>query len=249
MKKRALVLAALLTGASSMAGAVESFYVTAGGDVGMGTNVPAAALHVVRDDASGNTTELLLENSSGVKLGLLNTDSGVEWVISNDSRFRIMNGNVGMNITNAGDMEVTGTVTANNVQLTSDRNAKTAFRNIDGNQVLEKLRHVPVTSWSYKNRPDERHVGPMAQDFYAAFGLGNSDKRISMIDAAGIALAAVKALTERLEEKEARIAELEKRLARQEELAARIQALEAVTVRLIQQQQQPALRTAAMKQP
>ncbi len=249
MKRQGLVLAALLMGASGLATAVESFYVTADGNVGVGTDQPAAALHVVRDDASGNATELLLQNAGGVKLGLLNTDSDVEWVISNDSRFRIMNGNAGMSITSAGNMEVTGTVTANNVLLTSDRNAKTAFQTIDGDEVLEKLRHVPVTSWSYKDSPDERHVGPMAQDFYAAFGLGNSDKRISMVDAAGIALAAVKALTERLEEKEARIAELEARLARQEELAARIQALEAVTVRLIQKQQQPALRAAAMKQP
>ncbi len=247
MKKR-LVLAALLMGASGLVGAVESFYVTAEGDVGVGTDQPAAALHVVRDDTLGNTTELLLENSSGVKLGLLNKGSGVEWVISNDSRFRIMNGNVGMTITNAGNMEVTGTVTANNVQLSSDRNAKMAFRDIDGDQVLEKLRRVPVTSWSYKDSPGERHIGPMAQDFYAAFGVGNSDKRISMIDAAGVALAAVKALTKRLEEKEARIAELEKRLAQREELAARVRTLEAITVKLIQQQQ-PVLRTAAMKQP
>jgi len=65
MKRRGLVLAALLAGASGLATAVESFYVTADGNVGVGTNQPAAALHVVRDDASGAATELLLENSGG----------------------------------------------------------------------------------------------------------------------------------------------------------------------------------------
>lgn len=248
MKRQGLVLAALLTGASGLATAVESFYVTAGGDVGVGTNQPAAALHVVRDDNSGAITELLLENTAaGVKLGLLN-GAGLEWVISNDSRFRITQNGVGMDMDANGNMTVTGTVTANNVTLTSDRDAKTAFREINGEEVLEKLRQIPVTSWVYKTSPDQRHIGPMAQDFHAAFGLGGSDKQISMVDAAGVALAAVKALAERLEEKDARIAELEARLARQEDLAARIRALEAVTVKLIRQQQ-PVLRAAAMKQP
>ncbi len=241
-------MAALLMGASGLATAVESFYVTAGGDVGVGTNEPSAALHVVRDDASGATTELLLENSAGVKLGLYNRETGLEWVISNDTRFRIVQSGVGMDMDANGNMTVTGTVTANNVLLTSDRHAKTAFREIDGDEVLEKLRRIPVTTWVYKNSPDQRHIGPMAQDFHAAFGLGGSDRQISMVDAAGVALAAVKALAERLEEKEARIAELEKRLAQQEALAARIRTLEAVTVKLIQQQQ-PVLRAAAMKQP
>ena len=248
MKRKALVLAALLAGASGLATAVESFYVTATGDVGVGTDQPAAALHVVRDDASGSTTELLLENSGGVKLGLLNQDSGLEWVISNDTRFRIMQEGVGMDMDANGNMNVTGTVTANNVLLTSDRNAKTAFREIDGDEILARLRQIPVTSWVYKSSPEERHIGPMAQDFHAAFGLGGSDRQISMVDAAGVALAAVKALTERLEEKEARIAELEAKLARQEELVARIRTLEAVTAKLIQQQQ-PVLRSASLKQP
>jgi len=61
-------------------------------------------------------------------------------------------------------------------------------------------------------------------------------------------LAAVKALAEQLDEKEARIEELEKRLARQEELAARVQALEAITVKLIQERK-PAMRTATLRQP
>jgi hypothetical protein len=254
MKKQGLVLATLLMGASSLTMAAESFYVTAGGDVGVGTNDPQAALHVVRDDMSGATTELLLENAGGVRLGLLNSTSEVEWVIGNKDRFSITyrvtptSDPVGMTISNGGNMDVSGTISAEEILVTSDRDAKTAVQEIKGEDILDKLKTLPVSLWSYKSSPDQRHIGPMAQDFHAAFGLGDSDKRISMVDAAGVALAAVKALNDRLQEKETRIAELEKRLARQEELAARIQALEAITVKLIQERK-PALRAATLRQP
>ena len=39
-----------------------------------------------------------------------------------------------------------------------------------------------------------RHVGPMARDFYAAFGVGADDEHITSIDEDGVALAAIKAL-------------------------------------------------------
>jgi trimeric autotransporter adhesin len=56
---------------------------------------------------------------------------------------------------------------------------------------------VPIFRWNAKGTdPAITHVGPTAQDFYAAFGLGDSDRRISTIDAEGIALAAIKALHE-----------------------------------------------------
>ena len=80
----------------------------------------------------------------------------------------------------------------------SDRNVKENFQNIDGQQILETLAKVPVTSWNYKSSNDtERHIGPVAQDFYEAFGLGNSDTTIGTIDADGISIAAIQALYER----------------------------------------------------
>ncbi len=42
----------------------------------------------------------------------------------------------------------------------------------------------------------------MAQDFYAAFGLGNSDTHIGTVDADGVALAAIQGLYQLLEEKD-----------------------------------------------
>jgi hypothetical protein len=53
---------------------------------------------------------------------------------------------------------------------------------------------LPVSSWQYKTERGVRHVGPMAQDFYAAFGVGTDDRHITSIDEDGVALAAIKAL-------------------------------------------------------
>lgn len=77
----------------------------------------------------------------------------------------------------------------------SDENRKTDFRDLDGEQVLGKLAALPVREWRYTTQDAGiRHVGPTAQDFRAAFGLGESDVRIGSVDADGIALAGVKAL-------------------------------------------------------
>lgn len=53
---------------------------------------------------------------------------------------------------------------------------------------------LPVSTWSYKGEEDVRHLGPMAQDWYAAFGLGPDDRSVHMIDANGVAIVAMKAL-------------------------------------------------------
>ncbi len=99
----------------------------------------------------------------------------------------------------------------------SDRNKKENFSSVDGREVLEKLARVPVTTWNYKaEEPSVRHIGPMAQDLYEAFGLGDSDKAIASIDAGGISFAGIQELYKMLEKKEARIKELENRISRLE---------------------------------
>jgi hypothetical protein len=76
----------------------------------------------------------------------------------------------------------------------SDRNMKTNIARIDDAAVLEKVARLPIDRWSYISERGVRHVGPMAQDFYAAFGIGPDDKHITSIDEDGVALAAIKAL-------------------------------------------------------
>jgi uncharacterized small protein (DUF1192 family) len=81
---------------------------------------------------------------------------------------------------------------------TSDVNRKHLFENISGEDILMKIRGLSITRWSYRTDDDNiRHIGPMAQDFYATFKLGNDDKAIGTVDADGIALVGVKALEER----------------------------------------------------
>ncbi len=88
----------------------------------------------------------------------------------------------------------------------SDRNAKENFAAVDPREVLEKLAVLAVQSWNYKGQsPAIRHIGPMAQDFAAAFGVGESDKYICTVDAIGVVIAGLQALRERLKEKEAQV--------------------------------------------
>ena len=61
---------------------------------------------------------------------------------------------------------------------------------------------LPILSWNYKSDPEGvRHIGPMAQDFFAAFGVGGDDKYINLIDEGGVALAAIQGLEEELQER------------------------------------------------
>lgn len=95
----------------------------------------------------------------------------------------------------------------------SDVNLKENFRDLDGATLLEKIARMPVQEWTYKAQPGVLHVGPMAQDFHAAFGLGEDPVRIGTLDADGINFAAVKALEERTRALDARNTALEAELA------------------------------------
>lgn len=96
----------------------------------------------------------------------------------------------------------------------SDRALKTGFVAADSEQVLAKLDAMPIMEWRYRNQPDELHLGPVAQDFYAAFGLGGDDKHIATVDEEGVALAAIQALSRLVRQRDAEIAALRERLLR-----------------------------------
>ena len=110
--------------------------------------------------------------------------------------------------------------------MISDREKKQGFEDLDTEEVLAKLAAMDIREWSYKTQDDSiRHVGPTAQDFFAAFGLGESDETISTIDLDGISLVAIKALAERtaeLDETRARVTALEAEMA---ELKSRLTEL------------------------
>jgi hypothetical protein len=80
----------------------------------------------------------------------------------------------------------------------SDAARKENFRMPDGEEILEGLARLPIQNWNYKaDNVSVRHLGPTAQDFYAAFHLGDSDKSIGTVDEAGVALLAIQALERR----------------------------------------------------
>jgi trimeric autotransporter adhesin len=114
----------------------------------------------------------------------------------------------------------------------SDREAKMDFAPVDGQQILSRLAVLPIQTWRYKAQPGEtRHLGPAAQDFYAAFGVGEGDRTISTVDADGVALASIQALYGKLLEKDAEISAVktENQALRKEleRLETRMDALEA----------------------
>ena len=94
----------------------------------------------------------------------------------------------------------------------SDRALKTNFIAVDAQAVLAKVAQLPIDEWSYKAEGGQRHLGPVAQDFYAAFGLGADDKHIGTVDEGGVALAAIKGLYEQLQVKDREIASLREEL-------------------------------------
>ena len=76
---------------------------------------------------------------------------------------------------------------------------------------MKKVGALPISTWTYLEEPSAvRHLGPMAQDFRASFGLGNDDRSFHSIDAHGVALAAIQALERVVSQQEQRIEKLER---------------------------------------
>ena len=122
------------------------------------------------------------------------------------------------------NVHASGGIILNGVVLhASDRNLKEDFAAVSAREVLDKVLKMPVSTWRFKSEDDTvRHIGPMAQDFKAAFGYGVSDKHITATDADGVALAAIQGLNLKLEDtrgelaqKQTEIDRLEAELAKQ----------------------------------
>ena len=125
----------------------------------------------------------------------------------------------------------------------SDRAAKQDLTAVDADAVLARLVAMPVYTWRYKTEVSGAlHMGPTAQDFQAAFGLGDSDTHITTVDADGVALAAIKALYAKLASsdailaaQDAELATLENRLAAAESTQQDVAMMKAAVARLLQQ--------------
>ena len=183
---------------------------------------------------------LELVNNGPSKLEMTNTDSGRTWSIVADFNDSF---NIRQNGPNTANMAIRadGTFSFNNggsvvfsikpdgnaflpagtLTELSDRNSKENVEAIDPADVLKKVVEMPLNTWNYiSDEDDARHLGPMAQDFYAAFGLGSDEKKIATLDTSGVALAAVQGLNKKLESK------VESLEAQNDELMQRMEHME-----------------------
>lgn len=179
---------------------------------------------------------VLLSNNGGSSVDFENTNTGTSWQFAqtNSGSFRVSllgsggnefqirqdgrltagpGGTVNMDLRSNGNLIIAGTLTQS-----SDRNVKENFEVVDHQQVLEQLSAIPLTTWNFKSDDDEiRHMGPVAQDFHAAFNLGMNDTTLAPVDGIGVSLAAIQALHENIRELRDKVAEQEKQLRSREQ--------------------------------
>jgi hypothetical protein len=162
-------------------------------------------------------------NNTGYSIN--RTGAGVTFQITNSSTVRLGDGLMV-------EIDTSGNVTATSHMNSSDVNLKEDFEVIDPRQILEKVIEMPVTAWQFKESVDpegRRHIGPMAQDFHAAFGLGKDDTSISTTDMNGVTMAAIQGLNQKIQSKDAELDAMKTKLATQaEQLKAQEERLKAL---------------------
>jgi len=157
-----------------------------------------------------------------------------------DNEFRIRyNGGIRLRVSTAANGNTPGaggnvgcdlTVAVPSWTCASSRTLKENYLAVDGEDVLARIRTLPVTTWNMIGGDRTvRHLGPVAEDFYAAFGLGLGETTIGLGDIDGVNLAAAKALEARTRELrrelDARTAEVAALRGEVAELRAQVQAI------------------------
>ena len=222
------VTAAILVGPNT---ASPAFVVDDEGRVGIGTD-PGTAHLAVQADApaviSLNDTRNLkynfTSNAAGLNIGADGSFTVIQATTNNNVRLGQL---LGFVVEPGGDVTSVGDISALSHTTTSDVNMKEDFEVVDPLAVLDKVIDMPVTQWRFKSEVDpegKRHIGPMAQDFYAAFGLGTDDKHISTTDINGVTMAAIQGLNQKVESKDDEIDALKARIAKLEALVNQLAA-------------------------
>lgn len=106
--------------------------------------------------------------------------------------------------------------TTGGVAPSSSRSIKSQFVSVDASTILAKVAAMDIQQWVYNDYPDQQHIGPVAEDFYDAFGLGRDNKHINTTDADGVALLAIKALKKENDELKEQLKILAERVAQLE---------------------------------
>ncbi len=200
--------------------AQERVRITASGSVGIGTTSVPHGLLAINGDTHINNANIYLRGGSDTAHGLGWYGSGKDFGGQTPDGPVLYGYAGGLLGTEDGGRnwslrwDASGNIfTRGLLNPPSDRNAKEGFVAVNAGEVLEKVAALPLSTWAYKNSDGKRHIGPMAQDFHAAFGLGTDDKHIATVDADGVALAAIQGLNQKLEQKETEITELRRELS------------------------------------
>src|SRR5262249_15861620 len=148
----------------------NQFLIRAAGGVGIGLTNPATALHVASATTGTPQVQITQQNSADTARFRMNVGGNQSWEmhVSPGATPQLQFWN---NLLRA-YIDVYGNVTATSFNPTSDRNAKEHFAPVNPLDVLDKVAALPITRWNFKNDAGTTHVGPMAQDFYAAFDVG-----------------------------------------------------------------------------
>jgi len=110
--------------------------------------------------------------------------------------------------------------------IKSDSTLKSIIGEVNGREILEKLADLQISKWNYKSQdPSVQHIGPMAQDFYSIFGLGNNEKDLPIIDVGGIALAAIQELNRKTDELNSKTEEIDALRSQVDELQMLVEKL------------------------
>lgn len=202
----------------------SSIDIAADGDVGIGTASPIADLDIANAGAPAGVAVRRTDNGVTLTLGA-GLSQGTIGTSNNFPLAFTVNSVQKMTLATDGSLTVLGPVTATAFNPSSDRNLKENFAAIDQKTVLQRLASLPISTWNFiENDNKTKHMGPMAQDFYAAFGLGADDKHISTVDADGVAFAAIQELNNRNQALSSENTALRSQV---DNLAARVSALES----------------------
>ena len=192
---------------SLWAGGSRAMTITTDGKVGIGTVTPSTGkLHV---DSSDTIVAVYGKGDTGLEgQGTFDGVSGYSTSPTLGAAIYGQNTKGGFAGYFEGRVEITNGLKINAGGCTgcsppSDRNLKANFSTVNPRFILDRLATIPIQSWNYKSEETTtRHMGPMAQDFRAAFNLGADDKTLNTVDAQGVTMAAIQGLYQMMQEKD-----------------------------------------------
>ncbi len=218
----------------------NSMWIDNAGRIGVGTPTPSVEMHIrngdspslrlEQDGSSGFAPQVFDIVANETNFFVRDVTNGSSLIFRarpgapTNSLFIAADGNIGLGTASpaarlhvaGGDLRVDGAV----YQLSS-RAAKTDLMAMDASRLLSLLAELDLFNWRYNTSADQgQHFGPTAEDFHAVFGLGETDRHISVADMAGVALGAAQALQSELTAKDRELEDVKARLERLERLLA-----------------------------